>query len=370
MSYNFAYRTGVGPLLVFCAFLGACSKPDSVAEPQRAVRVLTVRESGLTDRAEFAAELSPRAESRLGFRVGGKVLSRPVQVGSHVKAGELLAQLDAQDYRLAAQASTAQLGAAQTNRDLALAELKRYQGLREQNFISSAELERREANYKSAQSQLEQAQAQSSSQGNQTAYTTLRADVSGIVTAVDMEVGQVLAAGSPVVRIAQDGARDAVFALPEDQIAAIKPGLPMDVRVWATKAVLPGVVREVAPSADPVTRTFSVKVEIKGKEVPALGTTVSVLPRPGVAASSPGVKLPTPALFYRDSKAWVWLLQTDAGVVRAAPVEVAGVDGNEAVIRSGLKAGDVVVTAGVHVLSEGQKVVVYQPSKPMDAPNK
>jgi multidrug efflux system membrane fusion protein len=121
---------------------------------------------------EFSGEVKPRVESRLGFRVAGKITQRQAEVGQHVKAGTVLAQLDPQDYRLATDAARAQVAAASTNRDLAAADYKRYQTLREQNFISGAELERRESTLKAAQAQLEQAQAQLSSQGNQARYTT------------------------------------------------------------------------------------------------------------------------------------------------------------------------------------------------------
>ena len=140
-----------------------------------------------------------------------------------------------------------------TNRDLAAADFKRYPTLRDQNFISGAELERRETTLKAAQAQLDQAQAQLASQGNQAGYANLVADVSGVVTAVEAEPGQVVTAGTPVVRIAQDGPRDVVFSVPEDKVAAIKPGSDVAVRVWADDSTsLAGKVREVAASADPV----------------------------------------------------------------------------------------------------------------------
>ena len=349
--------------LLFVALSG-CSEHVAAPEPVRAVRVLTVADGTITESQEYAAELLPQAESRLGFRVGGKVVRRTVQVGQHVKAGQLLAQLDAMDYRLAADASKAQVASAQANLDLASAEFKRYTGLREQNFISAAELERREANYKAALFQLQQTQAQAASQGNQTGYTSLIADVSGVVTAVDMELGQVVGAATPVVRVAQDGPRDAVFAVPEDKVGAIQIGMSADVRVWASGAVLAGVVREIAPSADPVTRTFTVKVALKGADVPALGTTVSVLPRRLASASKDGIKLPTSALYGSGEKAAVWVLDGATMTVKKMAVTLGEVQGNEVLITSGVKAGDQVITAGVHVLTDGQKVAVYQPKDP------
>ena len=211
-------------LLLPALFLAGCSQSKPAEEPVRAVKLVTVGTSDFDAQPEFSAEVRARVESRLGFRVAGKITKRQAELGQHVQAGQVLAQLDPQDYRLAAEAARAQLAAAQTNRDLAAADLKRYTELRSQNFISGAELERRESTWKAAQAQLEQAQAQLSSQGNQASYTTLVADVAGVITAIEAEPGQVVQAGTPVVRIAQDGARDVVFAVPEDRAALLLAG--------------------------------------------------------------------------------------------------------------------------------------------------
>ncbi len=225
-------------------------------EPIRAVKVITVGADPMQTRYEFAGEVRARVESRIGFRVAGKIIQRQAELGQHVKAGQLLAQIDPQDYRLAADAARAQLAAAQTNLDLAAADYKRFAALKEQNFISGAELERRQTTLKAAQAQLEQAQAQLRTQGNQAGYANLVAEVAGVVTAVEAEPGQVVQAGTPVVRIAQDGPRDAVFSVPEDRVAAVKVGSAVRVRAWAMDRAVQGTVREVAASADPVTRTY------------------------------------------------------------------------------------------------------------------
>jgi multidrug efflux system membrane fusion protein len=340
--------------------LGACSRTEAPAEPVRAVKVITVGASSLQAMHEFSGEVKPRVESRLGFRVAGKVTRRQAEVGQRVQAGQLLAQLDPQDYRLAADAARAQMAAAATNRDLAAADYKRYQTLREQNFISGAEVERRESALKAAQAQVEQAQAQLSSQGNQARYTDLIADVSGVVTAVEAEPGQVVAAGTPIVRIAQDGPRDVVFSVPEDKVAALQPGGPVQVKVWAGNALLPGRIREVAASADPVTRTYPVKVALEGATQPPLGATVTVKPQDLVHAGQQVIKLPTSALRQEGQGTAVWVLDKATMTVRSQSVLVATADGNEAVIASGLQPGMLVVSAGVHVLSPGQKVTIWQ----------
>ena len=344
--------------------LGACSRPAPPEEPVRAVKVLTVGVGSFDSGAEYAGEVRARVESRLGFRVGGKITRRAVEVGQRVKAGQLLAQLDPRDYQLAADAGRAQVTAAATQRDLAAADFKRYKELKEQNFISGAELERRDATLKAAQATLEQAQAQLAGQGNQTGYTQLVADVSGVVTAVEAEAGQVVSAGTPVVRIAQDGPRDVVFAVPEDKLARVPAGAGVTVRSWSGGELLKGTVREVAASADPVTRTYAVKVTLAAQDALPLGATVYVVPAAAAQAAVGVIKLPTSALRQEGKGSAVWVLDTATMTVRSQPVQIATADGNEAVIAAGLQPGQKVVSAGVHVLSPGQKVTIYQSKEP------
>lgn len=346
--------------LALLALLAACSKPVEQPDPIRAVKVMRVEASALQSGAEYAGEVRARTESRLGFRVGGKLLSRPVQVGQRVRPGDLLAQLDGQDLQLGVDAARAQLSATQVNRDLAQADLRRFKELRDQNFISGAELERREASFKAAQAQVDQAQAQVKGQGNQSAYTRLLADAAGVVTAVDAEPGQVLGAGTPVVRVAMDGPRDVVITVPEDRVGAMALGSAADVRVWGSDAVLAATVREVAASADPVTRTFAVKLALPTSAALPLGATVTVLPRALSRAQTVAIKLPTSALHRMGEQAAVWVLDSASMTVRAKPVQVATADGNEVVIAAGLDAGALVVTSGVHVLTEGQKVAIFK----------
>jgi RND family efflux transporter MFP subunit len=349
----------VAALLPLLVLLG-CSRGEPQPQPVRAVKVITVGASTMQSENEFSGEVRARVESRLGFRVGGKIVQRSVEAGQHVKAGTVLAQLDAQDYRLAADAAKAQVAAATTNRDLAAADYKRYLTLREQNFISGAELERRETALKAAQAQVEQAQAQLAAQGNQARYTTLVADVSGVITAVEAEVGQVVAAGTPVVRIAADGPRDVVFAVPEDKVVAVRPGTAVAVRQWASADTWQGQVREVGASADPVTRTYPVKVSLDTSTQPRLGATMTVVPQALSHAGAAVIKIPTSALRQEGQGSAVWVLDPATMTVRSQPVQLATADGNDAVISSGLAPGMIIVSAGVHVLSPGQKVSVWQ----------
>ncbi len=366
MAHPFRLRPRWAALLLLVGIAG-CSKAPPPEEPVRAVKVMTVGAAAYGSSPEFSGEVRARVESRLGFRVAGKIVARPADMGQRVRAGQVLAQLDSQDLRLAADAAAAQRAAAQTNRDLAAADLKRFSALKDQGFISGAELERRESTLRAAQAQLEQAQAQQRSQGNQAGYATLVADAAGVITAVEAEVGQVVAAGTPVLRLARDGARDVVFSVPEDQVTQMAVGSPVEVRTWTHERQMSGRVREVAAAADAATRTFAVKVSLEGMggdQAPPLGSTVRVLPKALSQAGTPVLRLPTSALRQEGQQTAVWVLDSNSMTVKSQVVQVATADGNEAVIASGLQPGTQVVVAGVHVLSPGQKVSLYQPRTP------
>ncbi|MFL6405439.1 MAG: efflux RND transporter periplasmic adaptor subunit, partial [Nitrososphaeraceae archaeon] len=191
-------------------------------------------------------------------------------------------------------------------------------------------------------------------------YASLVADVSGVVTAVEAEPGQVVTAGMTVVRIAQDGPRDVVFSVPDDKVAFVKTGSDVSVRVWADNSALVGKVREVAASADPVTRTYPIKVSLEAAAIPPLGATAYVSPQALSMAGMPVIKLPTSALRKEGQGTAVWVLDKATMTVKSQPVQIATADGNEAVIAAGLQPGMLVVSAGVHVLSPGQKVAIYQ----------
>ena len=344
---------------VVLATLAACSKKEAPQEPLRSVKLLTVAGAELNVSGEYSGEVRARVESRLGFQVAGKLVQRPAELGQRVAAGQLLALIDAKDYQLAAQAAAAQVVSAQSQRDLAAADFKRFEALKAQNFISGAELERRDATLKAADAQLNQAKAQSQAQINQAGYARLMATQSGVITGVDAEVGQVLAAGQPVVRLAHDGPRDAVFAVSESMAMALKVGQTLRATLVSTGQPLQGKVRELAASADPVTRTYTVKLALEASERLPLGSTVNVLASQLPGSQAGVIKLPTSALRQEGAGTVVWGFDAANMTVNTQPVQVGAVDGNAVVITSGLKPGQQVVSAGVHVLSPGQKVTVY-----------
>ncbi len=350
--------------LVAGAVLAACSKTETAPDPVRAVRTTTVVAQSAGGAYEYAGEVRARTESRLSFRVGGKMVKRLVDLGDTVKAGQVIAQLDPQDLRLGQEAARAAVTAAQVSYEQTAADFKRYKDLRDQGFISSADLERRDTSLKAAKAQLEQAQAQANVQVNQAGYSTLVADAKGVITGVDVEPGMVVAAGAPVLRLAHDGPRDVVFSVPEDKVALIKslaqqPGR-FKVRLWGTaQKTLPATIREISAAADTATRTFLVKADIGAEAANdiRLGQTATMLVElPQTAGIT---KLPLSALREEGGRSTVWLVDRSSMTVKSQVVQLAGADGNEAVISTGLTPGQVVVTAGVHVLSPGQKVKFY-----------
>jgi RND family efflux transporter MFP subunit len=351
------------PILVLAAavLLTACGAAPAPEEPLRAVRTVTLAASSVGGEHEYAADVRARTESRLGFRVGGKLLTRSANLGDAVRAGQVLAQLDPGDLKLGQEAAQAALGAAKANYEFIDAEFKRFKELKDQGFISGWELERRETALSAARAQYEQARAQASVQSNQTRYTTLTADASGVITGVDAEPGAVVAAGAPVVRLAHDGPRDVVFNVPEDRVAEVRALIgksgALKVQIWNNgQTPIAATVREVAAAADPATRTFVVKADV-GRANVRLGQTASVkVELPPVAGL---IKLPLTALFETKGEPAVWVVDKDSMTVKQQRVRVAGADGNEVVLAGGVNAGATVVVAGVHVLTDGQKVRLY-----------
>ncbi|MES2069556.1 MAG: efflux RND transporter periplasmic adaptor subunit [Pseudomonadota bacterium] len=342
--------------LATALILSACSKPAEKTEDIRPVRAIKLAAGNVDVATEFSGEVRARVESRLGFRVGGKIVARKVDVGTLVKRGQVLMQLDPQDLALAQAQAKAGLYAAESNRDLAKAELQRYKELQEKNFVAATVLDGKQTTFKAAQASYEQALASYKNQSNQAGYATLISDVDGVVTGIDAEAGQVVAAGTPVVRVAQSGDMDVVVGIPEDQVNSIRAITDIRVRLWANpNETVPAKLRELSPIADPVTRTYTAKVAIpaSAKDV-KLGMTAYVTF--GAKNPNPMIKLPLTALFQEKNTTSVWVV--DNGTVRLLPVQVAGSSGDEILVASGVKPGQTVVTAGVNQLKPGQKVTI------------
>lgn len=306
--------------------------------------------------ASFAGEVRARSESALGFRVGGKIVARLVDVGATVKPGTPLARLDARDLQLNAASAQSQLAAAQADVTQAEADYARYRDLFEKKFISAAEIDRRKATLDVAQARLAQARAQLNVADNQTGYAVLAADRAGVITAVEADVGQVVAAGQTVVRLAREAEKEILITVPENRLPEVQAAQAIEISLWAApNKRYAGKVREVSPSADAVTRTYAVRIAVADADAAMrLGMTAGVLLKS--ASAGDGFVLPLTSLYQKGADTALWVIDPATHTVNLKPVKVGVYRETEVTVLSGINAGDVVVTAGVHKLTPGQKV--------------
>ncbi|MGE0357663.1 MAG: efflux RND transporter periplasmic adaptor subunit [Burkholderiales bacterium] len=336
--------------------LAACSGPRDTAEPVRPVLATVVAPGAASTREVYSGELRARVETDLAFRIGGKIAARLADAGNRVTRGQALARLDPRDAALAADAARAQLATAQAEHALAQAEYERATDLLARRFISQSAHDAREAAFSASRARVEQARSQAAISANQEAYTTLVADADGVVVSVSAEPGQVVAAGQSVLRLARDGEMEVVIDAPESQVARLRPGQEVAIFLWADPGRrFPGRVREIAGGADPVTRTFKVRVSA-AKTPPGarVGMSASVALRASDDATL--VVVPLAALLRAPNGAAVWVVDPKTSRVKRRKVELGEYREDGATILGGLAAGETVVTAGVHKLREDQPV--------------
>ncbi len=338
------------------AISAACDKTQESAPRPRLVNVVRVSVDATGGDVAYSGEARARYETNLSFRVAGKIVARNVEVGSSVRAGSVLARLDPEDQELNTRSAQSQLEAAKSDFAQTKAELERYTDLLKKNFISQAEYERRLNAFNGAKARREQAQAQLSVSKNQTGYTELVADHGGVVTAILAEVGQVVAAGQTVMNLARTDEKEVVISIPENRLADLKEAREITVTLWADPSkIYRGKVREVSPSADPVTRTYAARISILDADPGvSLGMTANVYLK-GIQRGS-AMQLPATALFQDDGNAAVWVVDSDTNQVKLVRVEVGEYVEDKVAIVSGVKPGDIVVRAGVHKLFAGEKV--------------
>lgn len=335
-------------LLAAVPLLAACGEKlppaDVVVAGPKLVKAMKVSPGDTPSESRYSGEVRARYESVLGFRIGGKLTTRLVDAGTRVKAGQPLARLDPTDARLGA-------AQAEANAALAAADYKRAMELRDKNFVSQAALDARASAARAAEAQAHLA-------ANQASYATLTADASGVVSAVLAEPGQVVAAGQPVFRVARNGEREVAIALPETALATVRVGSPATVTLWADGKVFNGKVREIAPSADPATRSFATRISLMGA-APALplgmSATVSFS-----RASGDALIVPLAAIFQQGNRPAVWVIGKD-NAVELRPVEVARYEDAGALVSAGLNEGETIVAAGAFKLSAGETVRIATP---------
>ncbi len=330
--------------LATLVLLAACEKAVPPAEPPRPVLTMVLGETAASEIPGYAGEVRSRYETQLGFRIPGKVAARLVEVGTLVKPGQVLAQLDPVDTALSAAAAGAQL-------TLADAERQRYRELRNRNFVSQAALDGKEATLSTARAQADLAR-------NQSAYAVLKAEQAGVITAVAAEVGQVVGAGQTVFRVARTDTLEVAISIPESQMAEVRASKEAEVSLWADRqARYSGLLRELAPVADPATRTYAARVAIVAPDAKVLlGMTANVrFARRDEKTLPKRLTVPLSAIFQQGGKAALWRVNADR-TLTLQPVEVASYGDQSAQLSGGVQAGERIVVAGVHKLNAGETI--------------
>lgn len=346
-------------IVVLALLAAGCAQETPKTEVVRPVRTVTVGASG-AEAWTLAGEVRARYETRLAFRLPGQVLERRVEVGQRVAAGHVIARIDARDTALAESQARAQLAQAESQAALADADLKRFAELRAKGFISQAEFDRREALARQAREQVAAARAAALQAANQVGYAVLAAPHAGVITALEAETGQVLAAGQTVARLARPEQLEVAVSVPEHRLREFTNGVRYRVVPWAAPGrSYGGRLREIAPVADPATRTFAARIALEGEDAHlAIGMTAELHVH-GSGGAAP--QLPLSAVFHRDGKPAVWVVSD--GRVELVSVTTGEIRGNDVAITSGLATGQRVVTAGVNRLEPGQRVNVLEDAK-------
>ncbi|MFO1061168.1 MAG: efflux RND transporter periplasmic adaptor subunit [Dongiaceae bacterium] len=351
-------------ILLAAALLGAglqgCSeeKPPPPPAPRMA-RVATVHLTAASLGGQASGVIDSRYNAQLGFLVGGRLVERKVDIGAVVKDGDMLAQLDATDFKNKLAAAQSQLRAAEGEVAQAAPQEERLRTLLKKGYTTQVEYDRAMRNLSTAKARVDEAQANLRLASDQVAYTTLISDMDGAVTAVGADPGQVVNAGQMIVQVSRLDAREGVFSVSEKAISYLKPGMIIRVALQSDPTIaVDGAVREISPNADPVTRTYQLKVALPdAPEAMRLGAVVTgTLDLKGDLVAV----IPTGALLQTGEQAAVWVVDTANGTVHRRPVKVLRFDAETVTVGEGLKEGDIIVTAGINSLAEGEKVRLPQ----------
>lgn len=365
-----------GIALISTLLLLTACKNEPLAEPARPALVVQPG-AGITSNSVYSGEVRALEEPQLSFRISGKIAKRFVDVGTAVKAGQALAQLDASDVTLQSQSSQAALASAQSDLALAKSELERYKALVDKQVVSRSLYETRVSAYDAAAARVRQARAAANVSSNQTGYAILRAPKDGVIAQRMAEAGQVVAAGQTIFVLATDGAREISISVSEQFVSQFRPGRKMHVELWAAPGkIFPATLREISPSADPLARTFAAKVSFKADGVKAeVGQSARVYVQDEIDSK---MSLPLSAIHQLNGKPAVWVLrklspskdktldddeqkQFEEQVkreqqVHLVPVQIGPYGETSVPVLSGVSTTDWVVIAGVHLLREGQPV--------------
>ena len=328
------------------------AKTDS-AEDSPLVRTMVVKSSDTAESYVYSGEVHGRYESQLAFQVGGKIIKRHVDVGNAVKAGQILMEIDQRDVEQAVQTAEAQVNSAEAQRKLAKGDLKRYGDLYSQKLISTEEYDQYKTAADTAEAAVKQANAQLADAKNKIAYCKLASDNAGVVANLAAEVGQVVSAGQTVVTVVRDNEKEIEISVPENRLEDIRNAQQLNVSFWALPDVVDGKVREIAPMPDDVARTYLVRVSMPK---PPAGLNLGMTAKVTIADTNARAEIyiPISAIYQTGDTPSVWVVNN--GVVNLKAVKIGEFGSEHVQIIEGLKDGDVIVTAGVHKLREGQKV--------------
>ncbi|WP_378950629.1 efflux RND transporter periplasmic adaptor subunit [Mesorhizobium sp. ANAO-SY3R2] len=354
-------RAGLGLAAATLATLlvAGCQREEEAVESQpRPVKTETVSFSPEDTFGSLVGEVQPRFETNLGFRQGGEIRERNVDVGDLVEPGTVLARLDIEDSQDAARKAEANLAAAQANFDNADVARSRQQQLYPRT-TSRAALDNAIAQANAARAGVDAAQAALRVAQNNLDNRVLTANTAGVVTAVGAEVGQVVGGGQMVVRLAQQAEKDAVFQVPESTFQAAARDMQVETRLLSNpQSMATGTVREISPTANPVTRNFNVRVALEN--VPSdfrFGSAVrGTVKIPG----EPVARLPMTALFNKGAQPAVWVVNPADSTTKLVPVEVARFGDRDFLVSHGLADGDRVVIAGTQQLRPQMPVRLLQ----------
>ena len=355
------FASGAIGALVLMLGMTACQKEEKAAAPNiRPVRTVTVEPSEAGETVSLTGEIKPRYEAEIGFRVNGKILERPVDVGTQVKKGDLLARLDPQQYRQDLEVAKAEVAKADAEVTRSQAQENRQRELLKNGHTTQVAYDQALKTFKTAQAQADAARAKQVQASENLGYTDLRADNDGVISAIGAEPGQVVSAGQMVVRLAQPGEREAVFNLAEATFKSPPKNPTVEVKLVSNPDIqTQGKVRYISPQADSATRTYTVRVSLPDAP-PQMRLGANVV---GTVTLDEGqsVSIPVSALFQKDGKPAVWIVEKDS-TVQLKPITVQRYQGDSVIVGDGLARGDVVVTAGVQKLLPGQKVALMDAS--------
>jgi multidrug efflux system membrane fusion protein len=348
---------GAVALVALGAFSWKAAPTPATSEPAiRPARIAEIEFRSHMHSLMLAGTVVPRIETTLGFRVAGKVISREVDVGAAIQRGQLIARIDPTDYRLAVDNARAALASANADHARAKADLDRYQALRGSTAFMPQTLDTRQSVSSTAQARVDQARSQLATAENNLAYTELHADAAGVITAVQAEVGQVLAQGQGVVKLARSEELEILVGVPEHRLRTVRDSSTVSFELWSdTGHRYAARLRELSPSADPMTRTYPARFTVV--EPPSfigIGMTASLtLARPDPELLA---EVPLTAIFQQGTQPAVWVVDKVSGAVALRPVTISRWRDETALIASGVQDGEIVATAGVHKLEPGQKV--------------